>query len=234
MAAKRAKMSIIGSVAAATETDNNTTASVSHTLSSGQNRTVFCAVGVGDNGLAADDVSGVTYGGVAMNQVDQTSNTNGTDRNSTGLYWLKVADTVAAGAKTVTATSAGNCVVVRLVVFELANVHPSAVEDVVVNVSNANGAASVTQSRTTVSDRAWVLQVITTDRNTATITPTSGQNTIDNTVIINGTNDLVIFVGYSESDPAGATAMNANFGVATDYVSTVWGIKSRRRKFHVV
>src|SRR5512141_344550 len=81
------------------------TLSVSHTLASGSNRKVVCFIAV-ENGSTVD-VSGVTYGGVAMSKaVEQLSGSGGT-RFLVEMWYLDEANLPANGARTCEVTFSG-------------------------------------------------------------------------------------------------------------------------------
>lgn len=93
----------LGTAVSAQSTAAANTISVSHTLGSGTNRLAVVVVTTYRNG-GDPNITGITYGGVAMTELVDKIQTVSSDRFHAAIWYLKNADMPSDGSKTVTAT----------------------------------------------------------------------------------------------------------------------------------
>lgn len=152
-------------------TGNATSLSFSHTLVTGTNRVVVVDVGIEN---AADiDVSGITYGGVAMTKAkDQSTAASGT-RNIAESWYLLEADLPSEGSNTVAITCSGSASSLEINGWcsELGNIAQSAPE---ATDGDSQTSGNTITSTISPSTDAWVVSVLSCG-NAGSFTHGSGQ-----------------------------------------------------------
>jgi len=131
----------------------------SHTLSGDPNRVLVVGVAAEDPCVNDLVVSSVKYNGVTMTLVPGSSRIEGTSiRMKTELYYLLNGILPAAGTYTVTVTYAGQVDNRNGGAVSLANVKQQAPE--AVNTNSNTGSATISTNITTLTNGAWVVDVV--------------------------------------------------------------------------
>ena len=203
------KISIVGSVVLATDNNNDTGYSTSHTLSAGRDRHVVAVAVAVDGDIGALSFS-VTYDGAAMTGRSSATDLDAGNEPGYAIWSYSVPNSTTAGSKTVTFAWGGNLNGARVAIFELANVDPTTPEDAADDSFNGNQVTTSNASVTTVSDRAFLLHVTATDAAMA-ITPNSSQTVIDNANYSGSSITATACIMYLNNEAAGAVASNASF-----------------------
>ncbi len=135
---------------------NGTTLSWSHTVGSGSNRILIVGVAGEDSSGTDLNISSVTYGGVAMTLVPNSTSTEGTSYlQGTALYYL-LSPTV--GTATVTVTYSGSVAERSGGSISLRNADQAVAEAVATNGNT--GSNSISTNITTQTNGAWVIDVV--------------------------------------------------------------------------
>lgn len=148
-------MAIAFDAAAASSATTGTSVTYSHTCS-GSNLILFVGVNVFNPGT--DDVTGVTYGGVAMTQITKVTNALGAGQTNY-LYYLVSPKT---GANNVIASKSVSATF-RCCSASYTLAAQSGVADA--SGTNTSATSSISKALTTVADNCWMVSFVFNDAN---------------------------------------------------------------------
>ncbi len=151
------------------------TISWSHTVGSGEYRMLVVGAAIEDDQTPDVAIVSVKYGGVNMLEVAGASEDiikeGGTTHMKTDLYYLP---SPAVGTATVEVTYSGSIGAMAAGAVSLFNVRQEAAEAAATNSAETNPLTSISTIITTVTDGAWVVDVIGSGNSPTTFNPTGG------------------------------------------------------------
>jgi hypothetical protein len=160
-------MPIAFDAASGGQTAGATSVTYSHTCSSGVNRALFVGVFSDDSG---DNLTGITYAGVAMTLIDKQDHTDGSFPGYTYLYYLS---NPASGANNVVVSYSGSHVI-RSSSASYTGVSLAIPDNK--TKGSASGANALTLSLTPVANNCWTIMVIGSYQNASASTNFTSRN----------------------------------------------------------
>ena len=204
----------LGSIASAIRTTPATTLTATHTLLSGSNRISWCAVGTEN----ANSIASATFGGVAATALTEKVYPAGAVR--VRLFYVLNASLPADGARDWVVTFSGNVTYAAMACGTIQDAYQGAPEA----TANGNNTVSpVTDSITTLTEKAWIISV-TNCLSTAVFT-TYGAGQTERYSAKTANNQSCVAVTYEEKAIAGADTQSfTNAGTANNFVcySAAW------------
>ncbi|MBN1793027.1 DUF2341 domain-containing protein [Candidatus Woesearchaeota archaeon] len=137
----------------------STTLSWAHTIGGGSNRLLVVGVAAEDATSAQTDVTGVTYNSVAMMPLNEEV-TGSSYYENVELWYMLESDLPAAGSHTIQVTIGGNAEDIIGGAVSLSGVAQQAPEANTTNEDNQAGNAYIYTSITTLTDNAWLVDVV--------------------------------------------------------------------------
>lgn len=208
-------ISLLGSVVNNVAT-SSASASVTHSLSTGSNRIIFAFIGSLQSTYRGY-VTGVTYGGTAMQSIEANGTLSGSYIFGEIYYLLESGLTGKTGNQTVTATYSGTCDTIRIAVVSVAGARQSAPTT---RKSYANvGTASMPVDISTLEDNSWIIGgAWSNSASTFTYDGTGQTELLD----INGSN-LATCVSYQPISVAGISGTSFTASISA---KCTWGAVS--------
>lgn len=201
-------MSIAFNAAADLGNNGGTTNSLtaSYTCGSGSNRLLVVGL-VGDTDNGNDDITSVTYGGVAMTLAKKSASATGGTLRYDYIYYLL---NPASGANNVVINCTNNHFLLA-VAADYTGVKQSGQPDATTTQTSGSAVTSLTTSITTVADNCWAVLLEQQDKTGAT--PTAGAGATRRTFGASF-NQPALFDSGGAITPAGSYSMTTNYGIA--------------------
>lgn len=229
--ASHSKITFLDAVTSSLDIDNNSTHSFSYTVPAGSSdRLVMLFATVVDAGVGAVFPPSATLNGETMQLVEQATDIDAADDAGVALFVLRsfASGSLPPGAYTVVITYGAATANSQAVIFTVDHVEKNPSLQIFTTNSNAGSATSFISSPVTTVDRMSVIEALLAQNSPITISADSGQTTLFNAAF-NGAGTL--FVGYVQTEAAGATPINLSFGTA-DYAVVYCLVQPIRRRFH--
>ncbi len=146
------------------------TVSFSHTVATQSNRILVVGTGAEDAAEADCNVTGVTFNGSPLTEIDDVVTATGAMRQCASLWYLVAPDS---GAQTVAVSFAGTVNEASAGAISVYNAKQQGPE--ASNSQAQTGISSITTNITTLTNGAWVIDTVSSNDSGGGLTPASGQ-----------------------------------------------------------